>query len=133
MASHENLVQEGFGRLNEAVESVSERVQKELRTRRRSLERQLKTGRRDLERQARKQVKRLQGELRRNPALKRATSAASEVQRRVEAGVDALLGAFQIASKSDLARIDRKLDQLSRKLKEIEKTRKGNGAAAAAM
>jgi hypothetical protein len=49
----------------------------------------------------------------------------------LERGVDAVLGVFQIASKSDLDRIDKKLGQMSRRLKEMERTR-GNGHAASA-
>jgi hypothetical protein len=37
------------------------------------------------------------------------------------------LGALQIASKSDVQRMERKLNQLGRKLKELERTRRTNG------
>jgi hypothetical protein len=74
-------------------------------------------------------VKRFQSEWRKNPIGKRIEQLRGKATARIESGVDGVLGLFQIASKSDLDRVDRKIGQLSRKLKEIERTRKGNGQA----
>ena len=38
--------------------------------------------------------------------------------------MDNILGLFQIASKGDMTRIDRKLNALGRRIKEIENSRK---------
>ena len=77
----------------------------------------------------RKQAKRMRTELRRYPVFKRVERLQADARRQIETGVDRFLGTFQIASKSDLDRIDRKLDRISRKLKDIEQPRRGNGAA----
>lgn len=131
-----NIVQDGVDRINDAFKSVDtefQRVQKRLNTRRRSLEKELSTRRKDVEKRTRKGVKRLRTELRKNPVFKRAEKLQKDVTKQMESTVDDLLGLFQIASKSDLDRIDRKLNQLSRRLKEFEKTRsKANGAGPSA-
>ena len=71
----------------------------------------------------------LRSEVRRSGWLKQAQARQKNAEKRFRSGVDAFLGTFQIASKSDLERIDRKLGQLGRKLKEFERVRKSNGAA----
>jgi hypothetical protein len=44
--------------------------------------------------------------------------------------VSTALNAFQIASKSDLQRIDRKISQLSKRLKEMDRPKRSNGPSA---
>ena len=41
-----------------------------------------------------------------------------------------MLGAFQIASRSDVQKIDKKLNQIGRRLKEIEKSKGVTSSAA---
>jgi hypothetical protein len=55
----------------------------------------------------------------------------TDAEKAIERSVDAFLGLLQIASKTDLDRIDKKLGLMSRKLKSMEK-RRGNGHAASA-
>ncbi len=132
MSEQVSFVQEGVDRFNAAIERIDEarlRLQKQLRTQRKSFEKQITSGRRDFEKRTRKQVKRLRTELRRYPLVKRAEQLQVDARQQIEEGVDRVLGVFQIASKSDLVRIDRKLDRISRKLKDIEQPRRGNGEA----
>jgi hypothetical protein len=141
MAEQTNIVREGIGRVSSAFERIPDEVQKvqrELQKRRKTLERQLAGSRRDLEKRTReiekrtrRQVARLRTEFRRLPLTRRVDQLRSEAEKAFERGVDAFLGVLQIASKSDLDRIDKKLGQVSRKLKEIERSR-GNGHAASA-
>jgi hypothetical protein len=131
MAEQTSFVREGFGRVSSAFERLDEefqRVQREIQKRRKTFERQLASGRRDIERRTRRQVQRLRTELRRLPLARRVERLRAGAERAFDRGVDTFLGALQIASKNDLERIDRKLGQMSRKLKEIERTR-GNGHA----
>ena len=44
-----------------------------------------------------------------------------DAAKQYESGIEAFLSALQIASKSDVQRIDRKISQLNRKLREMEK------------
>jgi len=125
-----SFVQEGVDRFNEARERIDaevQRVQKELKTRRKKVERQFKSSRNRLEKQTRKQVKQIEKELQKNTLVKRAEELRDQASRQVESVVDSVLNALQIASKTDLQKIDRKLTKVNKKLREIEDTRKTNG------
>jgi len=124
MAAQTSIVQEGVDRVRAAfgtLEDEFERVQRQLRTRRRTLEKQLRSGRKDLEKRTRK----LRTEVLGSSPVKRLDTLRKDAQRQIEDGVGNLLGVLQIASKSDVERIDRKLTQLNRKLREIEEARGG--------
>ena len=128
MAEQASLMQEGVDRFREAFDSLDlQRVQKELTQRRKRIEKQIASGRRQWERRTRKQVKRVQTELRRNSVVKRAQSFQKDATRQLESGIDGILGTFRIASRRDVDRLDRKLGQINRKLKDIERVRRANG------
>src|SRR5262245_45040643 len=141
MAEQTSFVREGIDRVSSAFERIPDelqRVQREIQKRRKSLERQLAGSRKDLgkrtreiEKRTRRQVERLRTEIRRMPLARRVERLRTETERVLERSVDAVLGVLQIASKSDLDRIDKKLGQMSRRLKEMERGR-GNGHAASA-
>jgi hypothetical protein len=141
MAEEASIVQDGIDRFRDAfgnIEDEVERIQKQLRIRRRKIEKQLNTNRRDFEKRVEsgrkdfeKRTRRLRAEVRKNPTFKRLEGIRKDASQRYEEGVETLLGALQIASKGDLQRIDRKISQLSKKLKEMERTRKANGRPAA--
>ena len=121
--------QEGIERFREmfgSFESEFERVQRELKARGRLLESRLGAGRKGIEKRARKVRK----ELRKNPTLKRLDNLRRDATRQLERRAESVLGALQIASKGDVQRIDRKLSQLTRKLKAFEAARRGNGQGA---
>lgn len=133
MAENAGFVQGGLDRVNEAYRSLDaqvQKIQKELRSRRRSLESQLQAGRKSLQKQVtsgrktlEKRTRRQISELRRASLLKRARALSEGANQRLEEGVGSLLGLLRIASRSELSRIDRKLDQIARKLREIDKER----------
>ncbi|MEE9606317.1 MAG: hypothetical protein V3U03_01155 [Myxococcota bacterium] len=130
MAGQASLLQEGVDRFNDAVRSIDvQRIQKQIQARRRSFERQLTSGRKNIEKRTRKEVTRLRTEIRRNPLFKRARSAAGDAAKQIESGVGGVLGLLQIASRSDLQRVDRKVAQINKKLKDLERIRKANGGA----
>jgi hypothetical protein len=145
MAENGSFVQEGLDRVSDAYRSLDERVQRfqrELRARRKlwekqlgsgrkSLEKQVLSGRRRLERRTRKQW----AEIKRSELVKRAQSLQRDARGQLESTLSGVLGWFQIASKNDLDRLDRKLGQIHRKLRELEGTRRprrSNGSAATA-
>lgn len=139
MAGQASLMEQGLDRVRSAVGSLDnevERIRKNVRSRTRELERQLEQRRRRLEKRveqnrkhfekrARKRVDRVLTELRKQPAFRRAEQLRKDAGKRVEQGVETLWSALNLASKSDLQRIDRKLGQLRRKLAEIEKAQHG--------
>ncbi len=132
MAEHETLNEARQSRINEAVQFFDDefqRVQKELSARRKSLEKEFASKRKTVEKRTRKELKRIQSELKKSPIVKRADAARKDVTKRVEARVDALLGLMQIASKSDVQQINKKLTTLTRRLKAIESSRKTTGSS----
>ena len=135
MAEQASLVQEGVDRINEALRSIDgefQRVQRDLSNRRQSIEKQFTKSRKSIEKQSRKEVNRLRAEFRKNTLVKHAESLRKDVNKQLESGMDNILGMLQIASKSDMGRIDRKLTALGRRIKEIENARKANGSATSA-
>ena len=142
MAEEASIVQDGIDRFRDAFGSLEdefERVQKQLRGGRRKLEKQLDTNRKDIEKRIdsgrkdiEKRAKKLGAEVRKNPNFKRLDSLRKDAEKRYEEGVETFLKVLQIASKSDVRRIDRKISQLTKKLKEMEKAKKANGLAASA-
>ena len=132
MAEHETLSEARESRINEAVQFFDDefqRVQKELSTRRKSLEKEFATRRKTVESRTRKELKRIQSELKKNPIVKRADAVRKDVTKEVETRVDSLLGLMQVASRSDVQRINKKLTTLNRRLKAIEESRKTNGSS----
>jgi len=129
MAQRSTLVQDGLQRVRTAAESLDHRfrvLQKRFDAQRKSFEKRFESQRKAIERRTQRELERLLSRLRETKLAHRAETLREEATQRLETGASTLLGALQIASKGDLDRIDRKLSQLSRKLKDIEK----NGAAA---
>ena len=81
-----------------------------------------------VEKQTRTPLRRLRG----NVLVKRTQNLGSDARKQIAGGVETVLGHLQIASKSDLERIERKLKQIDLKLQGVEnrrETRKSNGPA----
>ena len=132
MAEHETLSEAREGRINEAVQFFDDefqRIQKELSARRKSLEKEFKSTRKTVKKRTRKELKRIQSELKKNPIMKRADAVRKDVTKQVETRVDTLLELIQVASRSDVQRINKKLTALNRRLKAIENSRKTNGSS----
>ena len=132
MAEHETLSEASESRIDEAVQFFDDefqRIQKELSARRKSLEKEFTSKRKTVEKRTRKELKRIQSELKKNPIVKRADAVRKDVTKQVETRVDTLLERMQIASRSDVQRINKKLTALNRRLKAIEDSRKTNGSS----
>jgi archaellum component FlaC len=134
MAEQASRAQEGVDRISDAFHALDhefQRVQKQLDTRRKSIEKQIASTRKKVEKRTRSELNRFQSEIQKYPMVKRAESLRNEASKQIESTLGSLLKMMQIPSKSDLARIERRLSALSRRVKEIEKARKQNGASPA--
>jgi predicted adenine nucleotide alpha hydrolase (AANH) superfamily ATPase len=112
MATATNIVEQGIDRFQSAVDDVQseiKRLQKDLRARRKKLEKE-----------AEKRVSKLRSDFRKNDLVQRAESFGKDLRKQVEQGVDDMLAALQIATKSDVRKIDRKLSAISKRIKELE-------------
>ena len=132
MTEPETVTEVRESRINEAVQFLDDefqRVQRELNERRKSLEEEFASKRKTVEKRTRKELKRIQSELKKNPIVKRADAVRKDVTKEVETRVDSLLGLMQVASRSDVQRINKKLTTLTKRLKAIEDSRKTNGSS----
>jgi len=126
MAQTESLVDQGVDRVQDALKSADkefQRIQRRVKTQRRTLERRIETQRKSFEKQARsfeKQAQKQIKEIRKNGLVRRVETLGKDVQSQIESGVESFLSVLQIASKSDLERVDRKLNRISRKLKDLD-------------
>jgi len=142
MAEQVNIVEEQSNRVSDAYHSFDEgfqKLQKDLRDRRKTFEKQISSGRKNLERQinaSRKDIKKRTrqqvNELRKNPVVERAISVSEDatkmIEKQIEGRVSSVLGFFNIATRSDVERLERKIAQITRKLKLGERAKKANGS-----
>ena len=122
--AQQSLVDTSVERVRSVVHDANRRIQKlqkQIDVRRKSVEKELSTRRRRLEQRTQKAVDRVVARAQKLPLVKRAAALREEASRQIESGVQTVLGVFQIASRGELERIDRKLSQISRKLRELEK------------
>ncbi len=127
---HSQARESRIGEATQFIDDEIQRAQQGLMARRKSLEKEFAAKRKTVETRTRKEFKRIQSEFKKNPIVQRADAVRKDVTKQVEIRVDALLSRMQIASKSDLQQINRKLTTLNRRLKAIEDSRKSNGTSA---
>jgi predicted nucleic acid-binding Zn-ribbon protein len=113
MAETATTRRNGFDRFNEALRNLDEEIQ-EFRHR-------VDRNRKRLEREVRKRADKVRTELRKSDVFKRADKLRKDVEDQIDRGRSQVYGVFGIASKSDVDRLNRKLNQLSRKLSDITK------------
>jgi hypothetical protein len=126
-----SVFEQGLDRFQETVKDLDHEVQKvrkQLVKRRRSLEKELRTRRQRLERRAERQVRRIRTELRRNSAYRRVEDFQADARKRIGDQIDQVFSAIPIASRGDIASLDRKVARLTRRVRELEKT---NGSSEA--
>jgi len=148
MARTQGLIEEGRERFEGALKDM-ERDWKRLQKR-------ADQGRKQFEQRAQRQVKRIQTELRKSPLVKRAEEQRKLLERRarklgselrnssavkraeelrkdaeaaLESRLENLFGLLHIASAAEVSRLEKKVDQLTRKLRELEKGSSPQAAA----
>ena len=119
MADTANVLEEGIERFRTVVDDF----RKDLEGRGKKLEKRWQRRSRELERKARKRVDEIGTELREWPVMERVEGLWGQATDRIEDGVNQVFDRLSVATKRDLARVDRKLAQLSRKLRAIEEGR----------
>ena len=126
MAERANIVEDSRERVQNAFQSVEDGINK--------FQKRVEDRTNDLNKKAEKRFKKLEKQVRKYPAVKRAESFLDDVQKewetqskrfekQVESGLESVLGTFQIASRGEIAKLDRKLDRINRRLKALDKSR----------
>ncbi len=113
MATQQGFVGESIDRIQNAMESAQSEIQK--------FQKDVEKRRKKFEKRAEKEMKRIQKDIRKSDAVKRATQLQKDVATQIETSVETLLGGLQIASRRDVAKLDRKLNKINRKLNALDK------------
>ena len=125
MAQQTTLLEDGFDRIQTAFKSVEDEVQK--------VQKRFETESNKLSKSANKRIKNIRKEMLKYPAVKQADSfrqdlskqfqsRAKEFEKQFGGGIDTVLGSLQIASQSEIDKLDKKLGRINRRLKALDKT-----------
>jgi chromosome segregation ATPase len=117
-----NIIEEGMDRIEDAFRSIERDF--------RRLQKRADRRRKQLEKQAEKRVKQFQTDIRKNRVVKRAEDLRSDALKAIEEQVDSLLSNLRIASQADVSKLERKVAQLNKKVRELEKQNKQPAAVA---
>ncbi len=118
-----NFIEEGMDRIEDIFRSIEKDFKR--------LQKRADKRRKQLEKQAEKRVKQLQSDFRKNRVVKRAEDLRGDAMKAVEEQVDTLLTNLRIASQADVSKLERKVAQLNKKVRELEKQGKPGKQAAA--
>ena len=111
-----NFIEEGMDRIENAFRSIERDFKR--------LQKRADRRRRQFERQAEKRVKQFQSDIRKNSVVKRAEDLRSDAVKAVEEQVDTLLANLRIATHAEVHKLERKVAQLNKKVRELEKLSK---------
>ena len=124
MTATANLLDEGLDRVQTAWKSMEQEVQK--------VQKQFEDRGADFNKRAEKQIKRFQKDLEEYPGIKRARALGDDIKKeidermnwvseQVDTSLTSLLGGLQIASQTEIDKLDRKLNRINRRLKALDK------------
>jgi len=103
------------------IERGSRRLVRDLEKGRNRIEKGLRTRQRRVVRQAEREVRRLHTAVLSVPIVRGAVDFGANAARGVEQAVSTLVSPLPIASKSEFAKMDRKVDRLNRKVSEVSR------------
>jgi len=112
--AEQGFVEESYDRVQTAFRSWGDELEK--------FQKQMDKRRKKFERDAQRRVKQVRSEFRKNPLVKRAEGIREDAEKQIENRFDDVLGFFQIATRADVQKLDRRLAKLTKRLKELEKT-----------
>ena len=134
MSTQANVIESGIDRIQAAFRSAEEEVER--------IQKQVEKRTTQFNKETEKRVKRFRKDLNKNEAVQQAQSRWIDVSKgfqkrrkdfedQVETGLASVLGTFQIASSSDLKKLDKKLNRISRRLNALDKILSDEDKAAA--
>lgn len=125
MSQQTTLLEDGVERIQSVFRSVEDEVQK--------VQKRFEDESKKFSKLANKRIKNFEKELRKYPAIKQAESIrkdlnkefqtrTKELGKQVEGGIETVLGSLQIASQGEIAKLDKKLGRINRRLKALDKS-----------
>ena len=112
-AARSNIIDDSIERVQRAFDSANEEIEKIQNRARKTTE--------DFTERAQVNARKVQDRLLEIPAFKKADDVRKDMRKRAESNVDEFMKVLPLASESDIKKINRKLNQMSRKLNALEK------------
>ncbi len=120
----------------ERFDSEFKKAQKDLNGRRKRLERQLSKNRKSFEKEFaksrksfEKQTRQLRKDIQKNGVVKQLNRWRNDAEDQLEDVLDSVLGTLQIATQSDVKKLDRRLSKISKQLKDLDGSQKSHASA----
>ncbi|MAI79272.1 MAG: hypothetical protein CL917_10050 [Deltaproteobacteria bacterium] len=124
MTAASQFLDQSMDKMQSAWKSVEEEVQK--------VQKQIEVTGTSLNQRAEKQIKQFQKDFRTYPGVQRAESLGEDLKKEVEtrltwvseqmdSSLVSVLGGLQIASRTEIDKLDRKLNRINRRLKALDK------------
>ena len=124
MTAASQFLDQSMDKMQSAWKSVEEEVQK--------VQKQIEVTGTSLNQRAEKQIKQFQKDFRTYPGVQRAESLGEDLRKEVEtrltwvseqmdSSLVSVLGGLQIASRTEIDKLDRKLNRINRRLKALDK------------
>jgi len=106
----------GFDRFNDALRSLDDQIQ--------DLREQFDDRRKGIEKEVRQRADDVQSQLKKNPLYKRAERARKDWEEQIDKARSSVYDVFGLATKSDIDKLNKKLNTISRKLTDLAKEAK---------
>ena len=120
----------------ERLDSEFKKAQKDLNGRRKRLEKQLSKNRKSFEKEFaksrksfEKQTRQLRKDIQKNGIVKQLNRWRNDAEDQLEDVLESLLGTLQIATQSDVKKLDRRLSKISKQLKDLDGSQKSHASA----
>jgi archaellum component FlaC len=124
MAQQTTVLEDGFDRIQSALRSVEDEVQK--------VQKRIEKRSEKFSQDASDRVEKFRKEIRKYPAVKQVESLGNDlnkqiqdrskqVEKQIESGIETVLGGLQIASRGEIGKLDKKLNRINRRLKALDK------------
>lgn len=114
MTARTNIIEESFERVQARFHDAGEELQK--------LQDRAGENRREFSERTQARAEKVQKQLLEIPAIKAADDFRIEVFKQIEANMDDFLGRLPVASTSDIKKLERKVNALTRKVRALEKS-----------
>ena len=111
-AARKNIIDESIDQIRETVDNVNSEFEK--------LQKRARKNVKQLETRYQRNAKKAQTRFNKLPAVKRVEKIRKDVRKQVDSNVDRFMSMLPVATDSDIKKINRKLNQINRKLKELE-------------
>ncbi len=125
MAQQTTVLEDGFDRIQSALRSVEDEVQK--------VQKRIEKRSEKFSQDASERVDNFRKEMRKYPAVKQVESFGNDlskqiqgrskkVEKQIESGIETVLEGLQIASRGEIGKLDKKLNRINRRLKALDKS-----------